>query len=1289
MRLEEFPTAHKLEYTPGDIESMRKALRDYRDLVHSEEAFEDDYCKAHFYHSWEAISLEYFKDFPLAVSYLQTISFYYGEDSDTSNLQSVTTGEALFYLCAIMHKELKDDIVKSCESIVSFARKHNDSSKMWLTCEHPFGIEALSILAHVYPEYGYLLASYLIPNWDDEHMPEPLHLLAAWSRPLGITKDTIKAYCYCDNNRARENMLGYDTWDGGYDQDSVIKSDFDILTYIKGSFENYTQLLAALSDRLVELPLKGDADAFVKSRIVEMMFVHQPFEEWDDNFDIDEYLTNTFIDGPADEALVSMTEAIEDMLGRPIHEEVKHASPSRVVVTSETAKWKDLITKIHENGHALWKYVMEGGESDIIRDLSPMDIVARAKAEGCILAESLDSSARYSPLHERIDSIIRRFMGERLSIDTRYDKGAAKEEILRLYDLLHIFMDKPVIYSHLVWLMTEHFAICTRDEVLKRYPSQWCKKFNKSIALIHRFDSLNDQEGQTLDDFYRLVNQDREKSYESLKEHLHVDLSHGINDSSRLSKVPTQRCYAILASYIQRRDHEEGINDILTQDCISYLEGYLPEFTLNAMSDGGVWANRPQAMSVKDKVYEAEYQIKYQQETLASYTLWQPLEAYLVEGHFNGFYGEQGYEEALHYFRHNLKVEDEEVSELQAQYDLFSHNDDTIILMNLLDMVLAVGKCKEHDLYRRSMGLLLGVAPLYVTSHLYSLQRIYDEEATKDKLMADVGRLQKLGLPDYASWIHMLIDSYKVKKKEGKASEDFNEHYDALMDLCFKEKREALVSSYTLFDDAHKKAKTAIQIGCKYLARGDYVRLLHAAKAKYGMTRQIQTLVDELALDKMKRCLQGGFVRIPVFIENLFEANNIAVTRQALDFGELEKAVIKERFEALHANVLTADEREAINAHYKLHWSDNIVYLVKNNEGYKAVYNGKLLDLLYTELLEDKELSRYGLDCRIIEDCDEVYIQAVAPLESMDYKAFWLSHFTSYLHGDISFDAVKDMLTLAVSDYEFLKSSYFDFSFGDLIMEVSHALRNRILRIVGRVDYEALDMVRDREFETYFKVLFKANVDREALLKLLVHREDIPMLETYALMTDCSIYLESLAISDLVDVLGILASIPQYHPTIIDLKKHKSKKVKDAVVSLIKKHFIESEDQVDYSLLDYGDYYFDQEEGNFLPVNEEHSADIKAQVGNYFGLRFTASNPKIAPKVTVHTVTVKHPWINEEGKKSQKTSKWVQNGYNASAIFAGWSFENQEACIPGKYTFKIIDSSKRVILEQSFNVTIN
>lgn len=329
MRLEEYEAKHLISYKHDDIESMRQALATYRCLLESGKAFEDDYCVCHFNHEGGPISEEHFEGHPALKAYLVEMAYYYNE-SAASDVQSLTTTEELFFLCAVIHPELEADIAKTCQALVDYAQLIGDSSEMWITCETAFGVSPLQIVAMQYPKYGYLLASFLVACWDEEHMPYHLEALYQWVRHVGVTDDSIKAYCYCDNAMARQSMLGYDIIEDLYfNEKPKLDKAFDLLTYLRETANGYERYVEIIAQRCKERPPidafnilfeeDQDENEIFETFIAELLIQHHPevvFEQDELTFDL--FATMTFIDSPAKDAVDKLKSDVEELLGGKI-----------------------------------------------------------------------------------------------------------------------------------------------------------------------------------------------------------------------------------------------------------------------------------------------------------------------------------------------------------------------------------------------------------------------------------------------------------------------------------------------------------------------------------------------------------------------------------------------------------------------------------------------------------------------------------------------------------------------------------------------------------------------------------------------------------------------------------------------------------------------------------------------------------------------------------------------------------------------------------------------------------
>jgi hypothetical protein len=329
MRLEEYEAKHLINYKHDDLDSMRQAMVSFIELLKAGEAFEDDYCVAHFEIEDAGIERSYFEPYPALQAYLKEMAYYNTMDSDYTFKERLT-GEELFFLCAVIHPELEEDLLKLCEAIVAYANKASHSWELWITCETAFGIGPLQIMAMQYPKYGYLMAQFLISSWDEEHMPYHLAALYQWVSHVGMTDDSIKAYCYCNNAMARQQMLGYDMVESLFLNDNPqVEKTFDLLSYFKISPDNYQKFVRILAEACQKSqgvntmsPIFDEDDLIddvLKTIVAELLIQHHPETVYDyDDLSFDMFEDLNFMESSAKEAVVKLRADIEAVLGGEI-----------------------------------------------------------------------------------------------------------------------------------------------------------------------------------------------------------------------------------------------------------------------------------------------------------------------------------------------------------------------------------------------------------------------------------------------------------------------------------------------------------------------------------------------------------------------------------------------------------------------------------------------------------------------------------------------------------------------------------------------------------------------------------------------------------------------------------------------------------------------------------------------------------------------------------------------------------------------------------------------------------
>lgn len=148
-------------------------------------------------------------------------------------------------------------------------------------------------------------------------MPDALYYLAQWSNKLGITEDTIKAFAIATTTEP-ENMLGYDSWDG-MASDEKIDSSFNLIRYFKENADAFDLFKEQLAERFQHQDLLGKTPYNpIEGMVLDIMMLAYPYDTWDDDFDKDDYLTQTFIHKSAEEEIEEITQDVKNLLGRDI-----------------------------------------------------------------------------------------------------------------------------------------------------------------------------------------------------------------------------------------------------------------------------------------------------------------------------------------------------------------------------------------------------------------------------------------------------------------------------------------------------------------------------------------------------------------------------------------------------------------------------------------------------------------------------------------------------------------------------------------------------------------------------------------------------------------------------------------------------------------------------------------------------------------------------------------------------------------------------------------------------------
>lgn len=926
MRLEEYDAQQIINYKHNDLDSMRQAMTTFRTSLATGDAFKNDYCVSHFKLEDTTITKAYFDDYPALKTYLKEMAYYYRDSDDYEFYEALTT-EELFFLCAVINPELEADIVETCKAMVTYAKELNDSSEMWLTCETAFGIGPLQIVAMHYPEYGYLMAQFLVANWDEEHMPYHLAALYQWARHTGVNANSIKAYCHCDNHMARQQMLGYDIVESLFlNENPEVDKSFDLLTFIRTSKDNYNQFIEILANRFKEHPPIGamtslfsedssdDAEDLIGTLMAELLIQHHPESVYDyDEHEFETFETMLFIDTPAKDAVGSLIADIEQVLGS----EIPTHDASREAYDEEDA---------------------------IVNDWDDED------------EEVEDKLLKLNTLDEKL-----------------------------------------------------HCLLCELDEE----------------------DYFRSNEYDNLELLYSLINDNRDAAMPILENWLSDTHMETVKEfTNRMKGHVSPATYLLMAVYVVFKDTQKGIFDSITDVSVKCMDKHLSKNLLDLLSEDGEWCSRIEYSLVKDDdESESEYRMNYIKETKEKYEKWRPVENYLKTGAYNNLSDEMAFEAVCHYYKENLKKDDDSIAMHQDKYNIF-HS--VTHLYRLLYFASLLEGTASYDLSSRALRLMLNCAPVFGVLEIATIKPALTDQENLDRQLQGLQELLPLGLSEEGYWAYQFEFWHDVYGRK-----DLDETYAmAMIDRLFQ---------------GHEMLEKSLH----YAPRSKVTELLIKGVDAMEMTDNAQLLFNNFAVDYILRRIKENFYDLTQYIGNLIESNKQSYEKFKIDFGEGSKASQLQELEVYNPTYLEEETLAELSAFYAKEWTLRTTYINKSENGFSNVHNKSILDYCYTCIKNGQEHSVYDIKIISINNWDTSYVDAIQRLSTVDYEQFWLTCFSQFFTGQLQADHIKDLLNEAVKDYDFHGiADYFDVDLDNLLNYVSEPIKEKIEFILETVGAE-------------------------------------------------------------------------------------------------------------------------------------------------------------------------------------------------------------------------------------------
>jgi len=1163
MKLEEHEAEYLINYTPDDIDSMRSGLQEYASLIESGDAFEDDYIVAHFEPTVEKIDLSFFKGHNDLIGFLeQSCEYYMDISKEEDNIKECVMTETLFFLCAAKHPELEADLKKTCETIVDFARKTNDSSKMWITCETAFGIEPLQIVASIYPEYGYLFASFFVPNWDDEHMFNSLGDLSNWSNKIGVNEHTIKAFCYCDNKLAREMMLGFTSWNG-MDEDMFIDTKFPLVKNLRKSIKAMDNFKEQLVNRFKDQPLLGEIyenygeDVCVEDPItiilIDMLMSVNPCDPWDDDFDLDEFLSIRLVHKSAvlevEEIHALMNEKSVSTQAAETPEEEK--APEIDENTQSLLNWKDFFETALSNGKSIWEYIIKGDHPERLNSLEEQDILKLAKKKKCALYKDLKAEYCYDmgDFLDDLERYVRRLFKAFQNSETRAQIGSKNDDktlILRFSDVIYrLCGQKPFEDDYIEQVCEEYQAAPSAEAFIARFPVDWKKVFQKQLKSFVGYHSVITL--QAMEELMVLINQNREDAINYLPESCFKIMPPNEEELDDADYLPYSRRgispveIVCIALYIYKTDGFSQTNDKLSEATKAYIDHYGERIFLSALKDEMSVATDGTMKEIANGNFRSN--VKDLNDEKEKHANWLEIKSYLQKG--EQFSNQQGGElEAFEFvfqrMNKHMDIEDRTpVSEYQDNVNLLRDLNDKIHKTLLFAQLVASDDTFDfNQTAGRFLKLIYKLGPVRV---VHMIAKAYNNDKGFTSEMAMMMTLDTIKLQIMPPEAYLGYQLYQYSKANGL---DNPERFIGML----KELIEAIQQGDRENSDLLK--------GFELLSFETQLDIINYAKVNIGGD-VFSEIYATYFIKRFQRMLMSGYVIADPEIYFQRKLKHLGFNAQHIywDKWKKHKELLQQILNEVETNeACTLSKHECERAVYdKSGWG--YLILQKQEDKIIPIIGAKLLSLIQNGFDEESMYSAQTHAIIIDEACPQENIDELKQLLTVDHKAHIVKEVSTYLKGENSLENIEDYLRFGIHKSGIDSfTNYSEYSLNDVVHKLDISARFIGTNAMALTSEDLLERNPDQSTFEYYSELMESEIDRYAIFKYLMDKKEMRCISNLALKMDISSFIKQEKVQEQMALLAVVSNYPQYHAFVMSCEDSGVPKFKKHVKMLVSKY---------------------------------------------------------------------------------------------------------------------------------------
>ncbi|MCM1991627.1 hypothetical protein [Oceanirhabdus seepicola] len=1125
--MEQFGKEIKIEVNIYDLESIRTALHKFKDIISSEEAFREDMFT---YNNVEFIDISSGQQ-----RRLQAIE---APNKEVINeLKSLTEGgsypfeniiefgdehyisEAILFNYACEYEDLKEDVIEAAKAIVDYSRKHNDSSDMWVDDCTVFGIDVLYTVARKYPEYTYLIGSYIIPYWDTEHARYVLDYLPALYSKYGITRALIKAYVYCDNFEMRSEF--FDNEEDYWDDEE--KPRF-LEVYFKENPEEYEFFKEALKKRFEDQPFllyTNDSDYVVENPVLEFYksMVNVGFEEEDDEA-LEQFFINDTLENEAGDLKIK----IEEELGFSIVPEVKEEDEYDDLDDSDpTEELEEFFKDGFENGDEIWKYIMEDECHSVLEDITPVDIIELCKEKELRYSRRLEYNigAMDTP-HSEFESIIQTFVydylddeeelnGLKLTVKVNGKDISGKGVILRTFDVFHRLFGKKPFEDYFINTVVDGWKLISLEEFTQRYGGDIRQSLKTTLNTLIWHDKTS---GLQLDKIYGVIQKDRE---------LFKEL--GLPDKKK-------NMFAISA-YILKQDFNKNYSDELTETLFNFIDdNYFNMLSKSIQKYGELSEEELEEVMTYFKGVEPlkpskEIMMKLMKEGPKGLT---PEELEVLKPTGKAVKKER----AIEILKNKLMLYKEEmVTKEQPKYIILSRKDG---LQNLLVTAYMLGNqvpVKISKGLSRMLEVFGELAPIKVINQLFYYHSDMFGRNFRDEIMGDVDfyeNLKKCKISNEGIW------GWRIERAQDDS--DLEEDYEYQLEM-FISKDEDDKEEGVFRAGMNKKIRSGIKGAMKYLPQRKRMKFysdVYKRYPDYGFEKGYEEYYEILG-DMIK----GSVISINDSILNKFSKKEIefkGVATTVKDFEDflnniiMKDGVEQEEYDEIEHYLYLQKQGDKYKVLKGAHY---VVKMIEElNTEYYSYYTNIIEIVILKESVNDEKINKYILEYHDEERKNNIVEKAI-----------------SYVKGEVPFEDIKDNIIEEITNWnEITGKNYYDCGITDAIWMIDKDIRDRTINMLVEASVNGFEVViyeYDGEQEDFFKFMKKYNPPIEYYVEYILQCECGEILVELQKEKDIVPIIKKQSAEDRANAVRYFGDSEELKHLVEAFVKDKSRKVRDMV----------------------------------------------------------------------------------------------------------------------------------------------